>query len=82
MRLGPYQATGLIGVALFAVGAALAVVLPQLTPPIYTPLFLTWGLTAVGALLFWIGVIGGVAEVLRGTGRRPDASRPEGPRPR
>lgn len=82
VRIGPYQKTGLLGVALFATGAALAIVPPQLSPPFVVPLVLTWGLTAVGAVLFWIGVIGGIAEALQGHGPPDDASAWERPRSR
>lgn len=82
MRIGPYQKTGLLGVALLATGATLAIIPPQLTPPVLVPLALTWGLSGVGAVLFWIGVIGGIAEAIQGRGHPSDATDWERPRPR
>jgi len=77
MHLGRFQVIGLVGVALFVIGAVLGVVLPQLSPPIYSPFGLSWALYAAGGLLFWVGVIGGVVEVIAHPTRRPDAIRRE-----
>ena len=66
VHVGRFQVIGLVGIALIAIGGVLSVVLPQLSPPITTPLAVSWGLFLVGGLLFWIGVIGGVVEVIRG----------------
>lgn len=80
MHVGRFQILGLVGIGLMAIGAVLAVVLPQLSPPIDTPLGVSWALFLVGGLLFWIGVIGGIAEVVHGPGRRA-GSRDSGPTP-
>jgi hypothetical protein len=71
VRVGRFQIIGLVGVALVAVAGLLSVVLPQLSPPISTPLAIAWSLFAVGGLMFWVGVLGGIVEVIRGTPRRP-----------
>ncbi len=69
--MGRFQIIGLVGIGLAAIGALLAVVLPQLTPPVLTPLAASWALFVVGGLLFWVGVMGGIVEVLRDSRRRP-----------
>ncbi len=76
VHVGRFQIIGLVGVALFAIGAVLGVVLPQLSPPIMVPLELSWGLFLVGGVLFWLGVIGGIIEVVRGAARGPSAPGP------
>ncbi len=69
--MGRFQIIGLVGIGLAAIGALLAVVLPQLTPPVLTPLAVSWALFVVGGLLFCVGVVGGIVEVLRDSRRRP-----------
>ncbi len=70
MRVGRFQVIGLVGIALFALGAVLAIVVPQMSPSYGGAIGLSWPLFLIGGVLFWVGVIGGVVEALRGPARR------------
>ncbi len=71
MHVGRFQVIGLVGIALFALGAVLAIVLPQMSPSYGGAIGLAWPLFLIGGVLFWVGVIGGVVEAFRGLSRRP-----------
>lgn len=76
MRVGRYQLLGLLGIALWAIGA-LPMVATQWSPTYFVPDAVTNGFFAVGAVLFWIGVLGGVYEAFRGPSRRPAIVSPD-----